>query len=241
MEKLDWGKFAERFHESWEPKMRYFIESGDCAHIYTQIREQTARGKKVVPIPAQTFRCFKETPLDEMKCVMMGLSPYHTLKGGKIIADGVLMSSSNVEFIPPSLDQFYGGIERELYPDSESGILRTPDLTYLCKEGVLMFNASMTTELMKAGSHLKIWEPFTRYVLEEIISISGVPCIWLGKEAAKFDRYVNPFQWRFTVSHPASASYNKTDWDTEGTFGKVNRVIWDYNKQTINWAQELPF
>src|ERR1700760_670163 len=128
--------------------------------------------------------------------------PYHTKKDGKVIADGVLMSCSNTMHLAPSLEQFYNGMENELFPDT--GVIRDPDLTYLCRQGVFMFNASMTCELLKAGSHLKIWEPFTRYVLEEIIALSGIPIVWLGKEAKRFDRYVNPFQWRFEVAHPAS-------------------------------------
>lgn len=104
-----------------------------------------------------------------------------------------------------------------------------------------MFNASMTCELLKAGSHIKIWEPFTKYVLEEIITPLGIPAMWLGKEAARFDRYLNPFQWRFEVSHPASAAYNHTQWDPQGAFGKINKVMWDYNKHTVEWATVLPF
>lgn len=238
---MDWSKFADLFHPSWETKIRPFIESPECGEIYAQIRAQTGRGKKVVPVYQQTFRAFKETPLDEIKCMLMGLSPYHTLKDGKVIADGVLMSASNTHHLPPSLEKFYEGMEKELFPDSEVGIFRDPDLTYLCKQGVFMFNASMTTELMKAGSHVKIWEPFTKYVLEEIITSTGIPVIWLGKEAKRFDRYVNPFQWRFAVSHPASASYNHTIWDPENAFININKVLKDYNNYHIEWAQELPF
>lgn len=241
MESLDWGKFADLFHPSWERKIRPFIESPECFEIYRQIREQTARGKKVVPSYAQTFRAFKETSMDDLKVMMMGLSPYHTLKDGKVIADGVLMSASNTMHLPPSLEHFYSGLERELFPDAENGVFRNPDLTYLCKQGVFMFNASMTCELLKAGSHIKIWEPFTKYVLQEIVSVTAIPIIWLGKDAERFDRYVNPFQWRFPVSHPASVSYNHTQWDPEGVFRKANKVMMDYSKHTVEWAQVLPF
>lgn len=240
MERLSWDKFATQFHPSWEAKMRYFIESEEAANIYTQIRVQTARGKRVVPIPDQTFRAFKETSLEGIKCMLMGLSPYHTMKDGKIIADGVLMSASNTKHLPPSLEQFYNGMERELYPKGEEGVIRDPDLTYLCQQGVFMFNASMTCEILKAGSHVKIWEPFTKYVLEEVITPTNIPVVWLGKEAVRYDRYVNPFSWRFPVSHPASAAYNHTVWDSEGCFGKVNRVLADYNGYKIQWAKTDP-
>lgn len=240
-QRLDWTKFAPLFHPSWETKIRPFIESPDCFNIYKLLREQTGRGKKIVPHPTQTFRAFKETPLDSIKCMFMGLSPYHTMKDGKIIADGVLMSASNTMHLPPSLEQFYNGMEKELFPESENGVFRNPDLTYLCHQGVFMFNASMTCELLKAGSHVKIWEPFTIYILQEIIALTGIPIVWLGKEAKRFDRYVNPFQWRFDVSHPASAAYNHTQWSTEGLFGKLNRVMVDYNSYTVQWCSELPF
>lgn len=241
MDNLKWDKIKDNFHESWETKLRPFMESDACANIYAQIREQTMRGKKVVPAPAQTFRVFKETKLDELKCAIIGMAPYHTLKDKKVIADGILMSASNTMHLPPSLEQFYGGMERELFPGSETGIIRSPDLAYLCHQGVLMWNVSMTTELMKAGSHIEIWRPFTKYVMEEILAVANPPIIWLGKEALKFDRYVNPFQWRFDVSHPASASHNHTNWDSEKVFSKVNRVLKDYNNYNIEWCQELPF
>lgn len=241
METKKWEKIAHDFHPSWEQKIRPFMESVECAEIYDQIRKSTSRGKKVAPDHTQTFRAFKETSLAEIKCMFMGLSPYHTMKDGKIIADGVLMSASNTMHLPPSLEQFYNGMERELFPKGEQGILRSPDLTYLCRQGVFLFNASMTCEMLKAGSHVKMWEPFTRYVLEEIITPTNIPVVWLGKEAARFDRYVNPFAWRFPVSHPASAAYNHTIWDSERVFGKVNRVLNEYNGYHIQWCEALPF
>lgn len=241
IEKLDWGKFAEMFHPSWERKIRPFIESKECFHVYQQIREQSVRGKRIVPAPVQTYRVFKETNLEEIKAAFFGLSPYHTLKDGKILADGICMSAKNTMSIPPSLEQFYGGMERELFPDSETGVIRNPDLAYLCNQGVFMSNISLTCELLKAGSHIKIWEPFTKYLLEEIIAPTNIPICWLGKEAVRFDRYVNPFQWRFPVSHPASASYNHTQWSSEGVFNKMNKVMKDYNGYSVAWAPLLPF
>lgn len=240
MSRHDWDKFASHFHPSWERKIRPFIESEACERIYDNIRKSTGRGKTVVPDPSQTFRVFKETNMEELKVMIMGMAPYHTKKDGKIIADGILMSCSNTGHLAPSLEQFYNGMEGELFKDSP-GIVRRPDLSYLCHQGIFMFNASLTCELLKAGSHLEIWQPFTKYVLEEIITASGVPIIWLGKDAAKFDRYVNPFQWRFSVSHPASASHNHTTWSSEGVFGKVNAVLKDYNNFTVSWAEVLPF
>ena len=105
-----------------------------------------------------------------------------------------------------------------------------------------MFNAALTTEINKAGSHIELWEPFTKYVFEEILATTGVPVIYLGKDAAKYQKYAPPFSYSFVVSHPASASYKNSEWDTEGVFGKVNKILQDNNNFQINWLQEFaPF
>jgi len=54
-------------------------------------------------------------------------------------------------------------------------------------------------------------------------------------------KYTSPFAWNFTVSHPASASYKNTEWDTEKTFTKVNKVLKDNNNFEIMWLYDVPF
>ena len=112
---------------------------------------------------------------------------------------------------------------------------RNPDVSYLCKQGVLMFNASLTTEVRKAGSHISLWEPFMKYLFQEVFDVIRVPVIFLGKESTKIEKYVDPFTWTFKVSHPASASYSSTDWDSEGVFRKINKILKDTNNETITW------
>ena len=61
------------------------------------------------------------------------------------------------------------------------------------------------------------------------------------KEASKFKRYMAPLTWSFEISHPASAAYKNTDWDSEGVFTKVNRILIDNKKSPINWLDDVPF
>jgi uracil DNA glycosylase len=100
-----------------------------------------------------------------------------------------------------------------------------------------MVNAALTTEMNKAGSHIKLWEPFTKYLLEEVLAPTGVPYIFLGKDASVYQKYLPPFSWSFVTSHPASASYKQTDWDTEGVFTKVNKILKDNNNFSIDWLK----
>jgi hypothetical protein len=43
------------------------------------------------------------------------------------------------------------------------------------------------------------------------------------------------------VSHPASAAYKNTDWDSEETFKKVSKLLKDNNNQYIDWLDSVPF
>ena len=104
-----------------------------------------------------------------------------------------------------------------------------------------MFNASLTTEINKAGSHIAIWEPFTKYVFEEILAPTGAPVIFLGKDASQYAKYVPPFTWSFVTSHPASASYRNTEWESGDVFKMVNKVLKDNNNFQIEWLDGAPF
>jgi uracil-DNA glycosylase len=236
-----WEKFKDQFHESWHAKMQPFIESEECDKIYAHLKERSKKGHKIAPLSSNTFRAFRETPLTELKVVMMGMCPYHTAIQDECVADGLLMGCSVTGKLQPSLQQFYTAIEKDEYNGLNLHYFKNPDVSYLAKQGVLMMNAALTTEINKAGSHIAIWEPFIKHFFE-CIETEGAPIIFLGKDAARYKKYVAPFTWSFTVSHPASASYKNTEWSTEGVFGKVNKILKENNNFQINWLdEEAPF
>lgn len=237
---MNWEKFKDKIHESWHEKLRPFIESEECDKIYAFLKAESKRGKVIVPQSDDVWRCFKETPLTDVKVVIVGMCPYHTMtRKGDIVADGLLMGCSHTNYLQPTLDQFYGGIERELYKGLALDRNKNPDVAYLAHQGVLMFNAALTTELNKAGAHQELWEPFVKYLFENVFQFSGIPFVFLGKDAGKTAKHLTGFDWQFPVSHPASASYKNTEWDTEGTFGKVNTLIKQNNGFEIEWLEKI--
>lgn len=237
---MNWDKFAPYFHESWHNCVKPFIESEDCDKIYEFLKSESRRGKKIAPLSINTFRCFIETPMDKMKVVLIGMCPYHTMINGLPVADGLLMGCSITDKIQPSLYQFYNALEEDLSNGLNLLYSKSTDLSYLAEQGVLLLNAALTTEINKAGSHLKIWESFIKHIFENAIAPSKVPVVFLGKEASKFKRYMAPLTWSFELSHPASASYKNTEWSSEKTFSKLNRMMIDDKQQYINWLNENP-
>lgn len=228
-----WENFAPLFHDSWHRKIKPFIESKACDDIYAYLKSESRRGKKIAPLSANTFRCFRETSYDDMKVILMGFSPYHSFINEAPVADGLLMSCSITNVAQPSLIEFYKSLHAELTGKKIRGGVPV-DLSYLAKQGVLLFNSSLTCEKDKAGSHCNIWKPFTVYMMEEVF-ITGAPIIFLGKEAAKFKEYIFPFTWSFELTHPAYAARNGLEWETEGVFTKVNKIIKDNNGYVIEW------
>ena len=239
---MNWTNFEQQFHPSWHAKMRPFIESEQCDKIYAYLKAESKRGKKVAPLSMHVWRCFKETSLDDLKVVVMGMCPYHTFKNDLPVADGLLMGCSITEQVQPSLSQFYGAMEKEFYDGLNLSIIQNPDVSFIANQGVLMLNAALTTEMNKAGSHIEIWEPFIKYLFEEIINHLGIPIVFLGKEAGRYKKYTGIFTHVFEVSHPASASYKGTEWDTEGVFTKVNRLLEENNGFSVHWLDvDVPF
>ncbi len=235
---MNWEKFEHLFDESWHYKIKPFIESEACDKIYEQLKADSKRGKKIAPLPENVWRCFKETRFQDVKVILIGMCPYHTMVSGTPVADGLMMSCSVTGTLQPSLFQLYQGIEKELYGGFAFDRDRNPDLTFLAKQGVLLCNAALTTEVNKAGSHIQLWEPFMKYLLEEMFAFTGIPIVFFGKEAAKLKKYVSPFTFHFELAHPAAASYRNSEWSTEGVFTKINTLIKETNGYKIDWLQK---
>jgi len=236
MNNLDWKKFEPLFG-TWALKIKPFFDLGGFDKIYEFLKKESKRGKEIAPMSSLVFRAFRETDINTLKVVIVGLAPYHTFYNGSSIADGLCMSCSITSRLQPSLSNFYNAIERELYNGLNLNMYKNPDLTYLARDGILLLNYALTTSKNKPGDHCVLWEPFMKFLFEQVLDTIGAPVIFLGREAAKLERYTMPFNWIFKLSHPASASYQGIEWDSEGTFKTINKILWERNKETINWLQ----
>lgn len=231
---MNFEKFEKYFHSSWHKKIKPFIESEKCDEIYKFLKAESGAGKNLAPLSFNTYRAFLLTPLDELKCVLVGLEPYNKYIEGLPIASGLLLDCSASARVQPELQYFYNGIEKELYNGLKLDYIREYDLSYLAKQGVLLLNSSLTVEEGKPGSHIDVWKPFMNYLFKEIIGPTSVPIIFLGENID------------FRLVHhnnPVFMTENlKNDWNTEGVFTKVNRLIDNSNNDTIMFLNiDVPF
>lgn len=250
---MKWDNFKEFFHESWWNKIKSFIESEDCDKIYEYLKSEGRRGKQIAPSSFNTYRAFKETPLNEINVILLGYCPYHIFYQGNPIADGLGFSCSITNRLQPSLDVMYRGLEIDLYNGLNLEYYKSPDLLYMAKQGILLLNSSLTVEKNKPGSHQELWRSFMKYLFEEVFAYTGIPIIFIGKDAAYYERYVTPLTHgpSFKIEHPAFAARNNQEWDTQGVFTKVTNIIKQNNGINLKWlcsqeeilnlTQECPF
>lgn len=237
---MKWENFKDKFHPSWHAKIRPFIESAECDAIYAELKKLAKEGAQIAPESCNTFRCFQETRLDELTCVILCQDPYSKFIDGKPIASGVAMDCSITARLQPTLRNFYEGIETELYNGLNLDYIDTWDMSYLTKQGVLLLNASLTVEKDKPDSHAHLWATFTMWLLKEVIGPTGVPILFLGKSACSFSKAVEDTNYCLCLPHPASAAYSGGKWNTSGAFKKINDLIYSTNKDTIMWLHIDP-
>ena len=133
---------------------------------------ERTNGLEVYPPKEKVFNAFRLTPLDSIRCVIIGQDPYH--EPGQ--AEGLAFSVADGVQQPPSLRNIFTEIKNE-YPDfviPESGSLRK-----WCAEGVFLLNASLTVRRGEADSHRNTgWAEFTGEVVR-IISREAAPTVGL--------------------------------------------------------------
>jgi len=236
IDRLDYEKVKEKFGK-WAEKFRGFIESKEMWDIIQKIREDKEK-ETIVPDRTNTFRAFSTTDPHDLKVIFYLMDPYpRRYKEGLYQATGIAMDCSNSPNgkIQPSLDLFYGGIERDL----GRKVVRTPNLEYLHEQGVMLLNTDLTCKLNKTESHKGLWEPFQKYFLEEVLgSDTHIIYVLCGKSSKRMERYINPFCKVFTLEHPVAASYAHTEWENERIFNKINRILKDNNTREIFWNKE---
>ncbi len=239
--KLEWEKFSPLFG-SWSDRIKPFFET--LEEPYRFLKSEAQKGKSIAPLSENVFKSFQITPIDKLVCCVVLICPYHTYLNKMPVSDGIPMSCSISRKLQPSLEKFYGALEREYEEES----IRNPDLSYLGEQGIFLINMALTCEKDKPKSHNStdkkdgIWEPFMKELFSNIIRPSLVPVITLGDEAHQCIQYLYPTQPTFRLYHPAYASYRDEDWDSKGTFKKVQNMIKQNNNIDINWIQpKAPF
>ena len=184
--------------------------------------------KTILPPKDDRLSCFKLTPYDEVKVVIIGQDPYHNI--GQ--AHGLAFSVEKGAY-PPSLKNIY----KELVEDLTINYPTTGNLSSWAKQGVLLLNTVLTVVLHEPMSHQKKgWEEFTLEVVKKInLKNSPVVFILWGSQAIKFKAYLNnPNHLILTSVHPSPLSAHRGFFGSK-PFSKTNQFLIKHQQNPINW------
>lgn len=186
--------------------------------------------KTIYPPEDKVFNALTLTPLDKVKCVIIGQDPYHQPNQ----AMGLSFSVPEKVAIPRSLQNIY----KELQNEYNYYIPNNGDLTPWAKQGVLLLNTSLTVQQSNPASHSgKGWETFTDAVIKVVESQNRpiVYMLWGAHAKAKQNliQKTNP-RLVLTAAHPSPFSADR------GFFGcnhfkRCNEYFMTLGQAPINW------
>lgn len=180
----------------------------------------------VFPPETLRFEALKLTQPDQVRVVILGQDPYHTV--GK--ADGLAFS------IP---HDFGGRLDSlgNIFKELEGDLRVKREVTNLhdwARQGVLLLNTALSVPQGKAKAHARFgWDSLVRQVIARIEDQPRAFVLW-GGPAQRFAPKA-PHHLVLTSAHPSPLSAYRGFFGSR-PFSKVNHWLKDQGHTCINWA-----
>ena len=186
---------------------------------------------QIYPRKENIFAAFNKFNIRDTKVIIIGQDPYH----GPNQAMGLCFSVQDNVTIPPSLKNIYREIEDDVL-DCNQENHKNGDLTYLAEQGILLLNTSLTVRQSKAGSHSKIWQTFTKLLLEKLTQkTENIVFLLWGNHAKKHKGFVKNKHIFLEATHPSPLGANRGGWFGCKHFSKTNEILKSLNKPYVDW------
>ena len=217
-----------RLGGGWDEALAPLFESENYKKIHDFLKEEYTH-HVVYPDMYDIFNCFRLTPLDSVKAVILGQDPYHN--EGQ--AHGLCFSVREGVGPPPSLVNIF----KELHDDVGCTVPKSGDLTKWAKEGVLLLNTALTVRAHRANSHKDCgWTWFTDNVIrivserrEHVVFI-----LWGANARSKKPLIDARRHLVLECAHPSPLSaYN--GFFGCGHFKKANAYLIAHGEAPIDW------
>ncbi|MGN0804900.1 MAG: uracil-DNA glycosylase [Candidatus Coproplasma sp.] len=183
----------------------------------------------IYPDMYDLYNCFRYTPLESVKAVILGQDPYHEY--GQ--AHGLCFSVKKGVALPPSLKNIFKEIESDLgIKEPDCG-----DLTKWAEQGVLLLNTTLTVREHLANSHSKCgWAWFTDSVIKIVSDRcqNAVFILWGGNARSKAPLIDKNRHLVLESAHPSPLSAYNGFFGSK-CFSKANAYLLEHGKGEIDW------
>jgi uracil-DNA glycosylase len=235
----DWSDILAPDHE--EP-----YNSPPLKSIIEQLGKEST---KLCPPNVNIFEFARFTDLNSIKVIIIGQDPYHTPGD----AHGLAFSCKTQ--IPPSLRSIIKCLSKtyDRWDSPKMNKIKTGDLTYWAKQGVLLLNAALTTECGTPRAHHNIWKNYVCNLLIRVCRALGNAPIFLiwGADAKVISDNVHKYTTqraadeaiieikRLYWCHPSPVAQTRLSVELRFVncphFKKVNDMLASDGKPTIDW------
>ena len=199
---------------------------------------RTINKETLCPNIKDVFKAFKLCPYDKCRVIFIGQDPYYQ----KDIAQGILFgNSSNTpeDKLSPSLQVIKESVINFEIPHNL--ITFDPTLESWAKQGILMINSALTTEVGKIGVHMMKWRPFMIAFLKQMSMINpGIIYVLFGSQAQILEPYISKNNYVLKIEHPAY--FARTNKKMPYHIWKdINKILYDLYGERIEWFKEEKF
>jgi len=223
----------ETIPESWQAVLQPVLASPEARRLGGWLKAEEAAGKQVYPPRGVRLAALALTPLDEVRCVILGQDPYH----GAGQAHGLAFSVQDGTRPPPSLVNIFKEMEADLgLPRPQTG-----DLSRWAAQGVLLLNNTLTVEAGQAGSHAgRGWDAVTDACVAAVAA-RAEPTVFIlwGSHARKKASRVPALQRAgqhlvLTSAHPSPLSAHNGFFGSR-PFSQTNAFLESHGRGGIDW------
>jgi len=213
---------------NWDQLIKDELSKPYFQHLvqFLKVEDQT---KTILPPKDDRMTCFKLTPYEEVKVVILGQDPYHNYDQ----AHGLAFSVKTDKY-PPSLKNIF----KELVYDLNVNYPETGDLSAWAKQGVLLLNTCLTVEVHKPLSHKGAgWEMFTEEVVRRVNDLEHpvVFVLW-GAHAQSFKKVITNRRHLVIESvHPSPLSASRGFFGSK-PFSRTNQFLIEHHQSPIDWS-----
>ena len=199
---------------------------------------RTVNKETLCPNIKDVFKAFKLCPYNKCRIVFIGQDPYPQ----RGVAQGVLFGNSSdtpENKLSPSLQIIKESVINFEIPHNL--ITFDPTLESWAKQGILMINSALTTEVGKIGVHMMKWRPFMIAFLKQMSMINpGIIYVLFGSQAQILEPYINKNNYVLKIEHPAY--FARTNKKMPYHIWKdINKILYDLYGERIEWFKEEKF
>ena len=209
-----------------------YWQSGEWQVVEERLSDMDKSGKLYNPERQLLFAALDATPMEKVRCVILGQDPYPSGKYATGLAFSIPKAATSH---PPTLSTVLREYEDDLHlPYPKNG-----NLEKWASQGVLLWNAIPSCEVGKSLSHDWVeWASLTEEIISRLSTQGGIVFVLLGGVARRYQAKIDPTRNDLIqTGHPSPRGNlnSKVPFSGSRIFSSINACLCKRGKAPVDW------